>query len=602
MMPLRKRTATATPVAFSAFVIGLGLCLFVPLLDYTLEPPIGDFIGEWASTLLFSLAALMLLFTLPRRQPLNPTLLLAPLTLAAILGVHVALGSFVYDYDWMIWLGYLLVLVLAMLVGQALRGSGQTQETLSRLAWTLIITAVVNFVIQLLQVTGRDLDFFPYVVPLLERSACRIYGNVGQANQASMLAWLAIGAVLYLAGIRRLAKSLAIALLIVLLIGSALAASRMSWIFLGVLVALILGCRAWPAEGRASRGYLALTLIVGSVLADFAARELLAVMRTECASGLQRMGEVGEAGFVIRAELWKLALLIWKTSPWIGTGAGSFLGKLYELAPLNQHQPFDAYAHNSALQILAEFGLIGAGTVAALGLVWMWTLIKRRASLEAGDALMLAWVGVICAYSMLEFPLWYVHLLLLFGLLLGMLIRPEWSGSSVVISVRTAVAGIALACLAGGGLLLRDYLPLQRLYGAVVMKSDMRLASTPEIVAKLRELADEVVIYRPYADHLMSLIVPLNKEDLKGKIDDSERLLRRVPQSTTIAQRATLAVLAGDIETARSHIRRLYVFWPAVADEIEAEMRAIVDRQPVELQPLREIFEEEKARAPKPRW
>ena len=326
------------------------------------------------------------------------------------------------------------------------------------------------------------------------------------------------------------------------------------------------------------------------------------MMRSECASGLQRMTQIGEVGFAIRAELWKRAIDIWQSSPWIGTGAGSFLGKTYEIAPLDQHHPFDAYAHNSALHILAEFGLIGGGVILVLALWWIWKLYQRRGSLNGGDATLLAWIGIICAYSMLEFPLWYAHYLLFFGFLLGLLIRPEWSSLWRTAPVRATIVGLGLACLAGCGLLLRDYLSLQRLHGAVVIKHDMRIASTPEVVSILRTLADDVVIYRLHAEHLMSLVVPLNAENLQEKITDSERLVRRLPQPTTIAQRAALAVLAGEIDSARLHIRRLYVFWPGFTEEIETEVRAIVERQPVVLGPLKEIFEEEKARAPKARW
>lgn len=588
-------------VAFSGFAVTLALSILFPLLNYSRDLPIADFVGEWFSAMAFSGAALMLAVTLPRTHPLNLTLFLGPLALAAILCIHVALGTSAYIFDSIITTSYLLLLVLGLLVGQSIRASGLSQQVLNRIAWTLIITATLNFVFQVIQVLGFDLLLYPFVVPLAEQSACRIYGNVAQANQATMLASLAMGAAVFLRGIGRLRPAPAICILIVLLLSAGLAASRMAWLFLGILVALVVSLPAWPAE-RPARRWLALALILGFVLADYAARGLLSTVRVECASGLQRFADTGEAGFVIRAELWRLAIEIWKTSPWIGVGAGGFLGSLYEIGSLDRQQPFDSYAHNSALQILAEFGLIGAGVIAALTVVWLLTLVRHRRQLDAKDAVILAWLGVVSAYSMLEFPLWYVHFLLLFALLLGMLIRPEWNIWAGTVRVRAAMVSVACICLAGGAYVLRDYLALQRMHAAVTMKNEMKVRSTPDVVARIMSLSNDVRLYRLHVDHLLSLIVPLNKDRLAEKITDSERLRRRVPQASTVAQRATLAVLANDPETARYHVRRLFVFMPSVSDEIVGEMRALISHRPVELEPLRQILEEELTRAPRRRW
>ena len=588
--------------AFSGFAVALGLCLILPLLNYLRDAPIADFSSEWMSTVAFAVAVVFLLRVVPRWQPLNLTLLLPPFALAAVLLVHVALGTFAYFYDWAIWSAYLTVFVLAVLVGQAARAGGLVDETVRRIAWAVILTGVVNSGLQLTQVFGFDLQLYPFVVPLIARSACRVYGNVAQANQASLVAWLSIAAVLYLAGTHRMPLRIGTLLITLLLFSSALTVSRMAWLFLGIAAALVLFLRAWPAPSGRARWFIVSMLGFGFVLASIAVGELLPFAQPGCATALERFGDSSEPGTVIRSELWRLAIQIWSMSPWIGTGAGSFLPKAYELAPHDRHLPLDAYAHNSGLQILAEFGLIGAGVVAAMFLLWLVSLYRHRHQLGAADAIVLAWLGVIGVHSMLEFPLWYMYFLLLFGLLLGMLIRPEWNLSVRRAPMVATLGSMVAVVMIGSIIVLQEYRKLERAHVMVTMKIEMKAVSTPQVISRILEVADQVHLYRPYVEHLLSLIVPLTRDSLEEKIRNSDRLLHRFPQISTMAQRATLAVLAGDLETARYHLRRLFVFYPRESVEVVGQMREIIAHRPDELGALGRLLDEEQARAPKPRW
>ena len=105
--------------------------------------------------------------------------------------------------------------------------------------------------------------------------------------------------------------------------------------------------------------------------------------------------------------MWRQAIDVRRTSPWIGVGAFNFLPTVYAIEPPGVHRPLETYAHNLVLQILAEFGLVGAGALLATALLWLKPLIAARRDLQSADALLLVWVGIVAAHALLEFSLWY---------------------------------------------------------------------------------------------------------------------------------------------------------------------------------------------------
>ena len=61
----------------------------------------------------------------------------------------------------------------------------------------------------------------------------------------------------------------------------------------------------------------------------------------------------------VRVELWKAAVEEWKTSPVLGTGSGTYLyyGRKFRTGRI-QNDP--VYTHNDYLELLAEYGIVGA--------------------------------------------------------------------------------------------------------------------------------------------------------------------------------------------------------------------------------------------------
>ena len=218
----------------------IGLLFIVPFLVYYRPPPIGDFHTEWLAAVLLGLAVAGSLIALPRQFAVRSGLLALPLSLSLIVLIQIALGRYVYLYDWALWLAYLGVFSLAMVFGQGLQSAGLLVEITRRMAWAIILMSLAQLFTQLAQVFRMEDALYPFVIHLMDRSVCRIHGNIGQANQATTMAWFGLAGALYLMHSRRLGRVLGLFVVALLLLSSALAASRMAWLFGAIVASAVL--------------------------------------------------------------------------------------------------------------------------------------------------------------------------------------------------------------------------------------------------------------------------------------------------------------------------------------------------------------------------
>lgn len=145
---------------------------------------------------------------------------------------------------------------------------------------------------------------------------------------------------------------------------------------LGLFVALTSSELIWPAKGsplmsRLGRPGMIVILAFSCVLAFiqvapenyFGARLLAAIPQIEHG----RVLISPTSNLLGRFEYWRVALAMFSSSPWIGTGFGVFtpLSSEYSILPI-------VHAHNSYLQVMSDFGLLGVGTLLCLG----WTLVR----------------------------------------------------------------------------------------------------------------------------------------------------------------------------------------------------------------------------------
>ena len=585
----------------TGFAVSIGLMLILPLLNYFRDAPIGDFYGEWLSAVSFAVAVFFVVPSTGKRVAVSVSLFLVPLVIVAVLLAQHASGRIPYAYDWITWSAYLTLLVLAYLVGQGLREGRLVREATNRLASALLLVGSTNFALQLIQVAGFDNRLAPFVVPLTE-SACRATGNVGQANHATSLAWMAAFGALYLFAVGRMRAWVAVPLVASMLLSSALTVSRMAWLFLALGIVIVLAFRAWPAQTARQRRLTGLLLAVGFVVATVASSFLLQSMSEACGAAVRRLTNTQEAGLTIRLTLWRQAIEVWQSHPWLGAGAGMFMATAYWLQPTGVHQQLDYYAHNVALQILAEFGIF-AGLAIGVSVVW-WgvALFRQRRGLAAPDVVLLYWVGVLWIHSMLEFPLFFVHFLILFGLSIGLIVPPAVARPSVQIPLRVTSATLALLVAAGCALALVDYRRLDRVAYLVTVQMANSFGTNREVEEILGAARADVRIYEPMADHALQLLTPMTDENLAAKIAATDRLISKAPTSAAVLRRIALAMLAGDRATASWHAHRLVMFFPHSAPDLFRNLEAHFVKRPDIQDQLKLIFEEALAATPPVRW
>lgn len=200
----------------------------------------------------------------------------------------------------------------------------------------------------------------------------------------------------------------------------ALAAARLSgWqenrnvlaAWLGVFTLALLARRSWLAGvylgvlvWLGSRGAL-LGLAAGSlVLFRPPWRALLA--------GLAALPLVAWAGrldtALYRLDYWTAALNAWAGSPWFGVGTGGLWAGQVIPEPGGGWQ---IHAHNMAITWLAETGLVGAA-IGGAGVWWLW---RERPALPVAQAI----AAALLAHGLVDEPLWWPGLLLVFALVLG---------------------------------------------------------------------------------------------------------------------------------------------------------------------------------------
>lgn len=586
----------------AGFAVGIGLTLILPLLNYFRDPPAGDFYGEWLSAVSFSIATLFLVPSLPRKGAVSTSLLVAPLVLGALLLIQASTGRIYFAYDWITWSAYLTLLVLAFLVGQALQQKSLEYELTSRLSYALVIAGAANFAIQIIQISGLAEGMRPFVLSL-PAEGCRAAGNVGQANQATLLAWLSIMASLYLEGTGRMRSWAVRAFVPCMLLSSALTTSRMAWLFLALAVSIVLAVRAWPAKSKQHRWLIALLLCGGFFLATLLWSVLQTSIYETCATGLARLTNTSAIGYAMRLELWRQAIEVWLSSPLLGGGAGLFMARAYALQPLGAQQPLDNYAHNVWLQILAEFGLFAALAIAATFVLWAISLVRHRARLSACDAVLIYWLGALGVHSMLEFPLYYVHFLVLFGICIGVLVRPQWVAMPPIeLRLRAVAAVLSIAVSIGCAAVLVDYRRVDRVAYLVTIMLANNFGASPEVEETLETARQDVVIFRPLADYSIGLVTPLNENQLEAKIEATQRLIEKSPTPWTVLRRIALALLAEDQPTALWHAQRLVMFYPQSAPELFRDLEHRFEKNPELQARVSKLASEVLADAPTLRW
>ncbi len=208
---------------------------------------------------------------------------------------------------------------------------------------------------------------------------------------------------------------------------------------------------ALAATGVALSRSLAAVGVAGALLLPFLLRGR---SRRFALGGALVLAVVAATAVVLRPDLadlepvrlrlvnWRTAAWVFAHHPWLGVGLGG-VGQAGLLAPTAAAN-ITPYAHCTPLQLLAELGVAGVATLAALG----WALVRLlRLGATAAPALAAA-VASVPLHNLVDFSAYRPEVLLPWAVLAGALaarVRPR--------PARRCPAPALLVLLAGGALL-----------------------------------------------------------------------------------------------------------------------------------------------------
>jgi O-antigen ligase len=566
-----------------AGVLLTGVAWTVPFLQPHHRYPLTAFYSEWLAFALGLAAAAPLLRQAAWREATVPSIALAPLGLAAIVAVQVALGRVPYAEQGLTAGLYLAWAALMMLLGHAL-GRGLALDSIARtLAWFLLAGGLLQALIGLAQhyQVASPFDFL-----IARKSWQVIYGNLGQPNHyaASVTLSLASGAYLYGRGSLPAAPAGACAALFLVVL--ALAGSRSPWLYLGALTALALLLHHRQRDGASRRlAVFACWLLPGLIVAHglVTLPFLVPVDGPLMTTSADRLFRVA-AGIGPRLQLWSEAWQMFLSAPLLGAGFGQFAWHhfLHDAAGEASAAPgLFNHAHNIVLHLMAETG--AAGALVVVGAVLVWLADVRRVSLDPAWWWLLSALAVIGIHSLLEYPLWYAYFLGPAAFLLGL-------GAQRPLALRwprAARAAVALALLVGS-VNLAAVIPPYRDFERLVFGAGPQASSDQAFAQAMMKVHEEPLL-RPYVELAIAHGVSVDRTQLDDKLDLVTRAVHFAPLEGVAYRQALLLALAGQAQAAREQLERSLRAYPAERAAIVAELEQLVPRHPSELAPLLEL-------------
>lgn len=392
------------------------------LVAFNLSPS-ATFLNQAAAMVGWGVWAMLLAAVLPRGaagalKAAGPLALLAALML-------VAAGAFAAPYwaalPWSMALPALAMIAAAMLVAAlaaALQRSGWGEQAFAAFCIALLIAGLASTLVGLVQVYLPEWADGTWIAP--SANGDRAVGNLRQPNHLSSLLLWSMIATLWLGESGWLPRRLASVLLLVLLAGVVLTASRT-----GMVGAALLAL--WGAVDRGlSRAARVQLWLVPLVYWGF--YELYAAIAHQQAALFGGEVQLQKSDISSsRFGIWANTLSLIAAHPWAGVGFGEFnFAWSLNVFPGRPTAFFD-HTHNLPLHLAVELGLPLAGLVIALLLFALWRGWRDALSGTPADMAMrraaLALVVMISLHSLLEYPLWYSYFLLpaafAFGLALG---------------------------------------------------------------------------------------------------------------------------------------------------------------------------------------
>ncbi|SPA48141.1 PglL family O-oligosaccharyltransferase [Cupriavidus taiwanensis] len=564
MPPSRPNFSSAVLVA----------AIVIPLLVSRHTLPLATFYGEWAAALCGMVAVAAVVVQAIRRLGTSTDVAFASLPLISLLFLWLVVVSLIFaihghaDVS-----GSRLMTVLTLLLGATVasaawwyrRTQGSTSDSADALAIAALIAGLLGTVTQWVQLFHLEPRSFGLVSTYFYDTNRRLWGNLNQPNHQATVHGLALVASVWLASRGRLRFPMWLAAVALLESGIVLSGSRTGVLHVGLAACYAL-IAAWLARGE-RRGADPMQRPVGLVVAAVAMGAMLLILQPTIKAAGQafdwRLFDTvaqleAEDQISARGALWAHAIAMFRAHPWFGVGWGEFgWAQFQQLDQVGVKVEMSLHAHNAILDLLAKTGIVGTAGVGVILLAWLWRVVRVR--LWHGDAeerrqtvLVLTWLAMLCAHSMLEYPLHYLYFFLPFCFMLGWLEPSGFGRWRVPLPV---ARGLALAFVAVAAVVLGT------------MWQDYRRAEAREYASNegRQALPMPRFWFRQHAQADAAGQAAITPENAASLLPAHVAAVHLLPTPTMIARTAWLLALTGDAAQGRQWMERLR--WYYLGDE-----------------------------------
>jgi len=452
------------------------------------------------------------------------------LAVALVPGLQWALGLLSFSGDAFVASLYLAGLATAIGCGHSsFRTEGS--DFAKHLSWVMVVAASVSSVIALMQTFHVEpIGIWTLQVP----PGMRPYANLAQPNNlATLIGFGAVG-LWYLLRSKHVAKTIATALLMLLLVGISLTQSRTALLF-GPCVAVVLAIATRRDESLRSSVWPVVAISVCHVGLTFS---LPIVQRM---LGLESVEAVSSRGLgSVRFQMWPILIDALSDHPW--RGFGWLQVGAAELSAASRFPPVGElwlHGHNLFLELLLWAGYpIG---IVLVGMIVWWYATRLLAAGSAETVTGMLIITILLVHAMLELPHHYAYFLIPAGLWIGI---AEPTAAKAVLPSRWnllpfVATAVAFYCIC------KDYPAVERdielmRFEALHIGTSTAKVSSPEA---------------PFLSSLTALLRFSRTTPEKGMsqstLDDMRRVVARYPYHGAMLRLATSLALNGRVEEAK---------------------------------------------------
>ncbi|MFE8072071.1 Wzy polymerase domain-containing protein [Marinobacteraceae bacterium S3BR75-40.1] len=270
---------------------------------------------------------------------------------------------------------------------------------------------------------------------------------------------------------------------------------------------------------------------------------------------------------------------------WFGVGPNNYAAYSYQwddlLPEARRPGSLPTHTHNIFTMVFAEEGLLGLLVLVAL-MGWIgWRLWKSPKNLEWYWLAVV--LGILFFYSNVEYPLWYMHYLVLFlgvCVLLLPMHRIKLDSRSLAFGL-SAVVLIVFVFL--GSNLVRGYWTL--------VKADSESLWGPETVQNVTLWQGDSLL-GPYATLLAFQRLLPGADEYEVEAEKVAQMMAWRPHNLVLSRKIELDILRGDAAEACKVADKAIRFYSSVYKKLKADLPLIESYRNVDVAPYRACIEE----------